>query len=111
MDELKSALVPTSSPLHGSAAELSWFPGKNVCEKLFPGKYFLENRYCCFFEIVSLSRKLCFSMGDVVGEIKNVPRKFGIKFSQHHDNAEEVRMRFIQVKSMVEWNAVLDEYY
>ena len=38
-------------------------------------------------------------------------RKFGIKFSQHHDKAEEVRMRFIQVKSMAEWNAVLDEYY
>jgi tRNA-dihydrouridine synthase B len=38
-------------------------------------------------------------------------RKFGIKFSQHHDNAEEVRMRFIQVKSMAEWTAVLDEYY
>ena len=38
-------------------------------------------------------------------------RKFGIKFSQHHENAAEVRMRFIQVKSMDEWNAVLDEYY
>ncbi|HIN09155.1 MAG TPA: tRNA-dihydrouridine synthase family protein [Phycisphaerales bacterium] len=38
-------------------------------------------------------------------------RKFGIKFSQHHDNSEEVRIRFIQVKSMDEWNAVLDEYY
>ena len=40
VDELKSALVPTSSPLHGSAAELSWFPGKNVCEKHFPGQIF-----------------------------------------------------------------------
>ena len=38
-------------------------------------------------------------------------RKFGIKFSQHHDKAEEVRVRFIQVKSMAEWNAVIDEYY
>lgn len=38
-------------------------------------------------------------------------RKFGIKFSQHHDKAEDVRIRFIQVKSMNDWNAVLEEYY
>ena len=38
-------------------------------------------------------------------------RKFGIKFSQHHEQAEEVRLRFIKVKSMGDWIAVLDEYY
>lgn len=38
-------------------------------------------------------------------------RKFGIKFSRHHPDAEAVRQAFIQVKSLAEWQRVLDHFY
>jgi tRNA-dihydrouridine synthase len=38
-------------------------------------------------------------------------RKFGIRFSAHHPNAEEVRRGFIAVNSTDGWRRVLDEHY
>jgi tRNA-dihydrouridine synthase B len=38
-------------------------------------------------------------------------RKFGIRFSAHHPQAEDVRLRMIAVSSMADWTAVLDEFY
>ena len=38
-------------------------------------------------------------------------RKFGIKFAIHHPDPEAVRSRFIAVRSIDEWNGVLDEFY
>ncbi|MFG0331145.1 MAG: tRNA dihydrouridine synthase [Phycisphaerales bacterium] len=38
-------------------------------------------------------------------------RKFGIKFSARHPQGEEVKMRFIRVKSLNDWRAVIEEYY
>ncbi|MEN0019762.1 MAG: tRNA-dihydrouridine synthase family protein [Planctomycetota bacterium] len=38
-------------------------------------------------------------------------RKFGIQFSRHHPNAEAVRRRMIEVSSLADWHAVLDEHY
>ncbi|MEE2908183.1 MAG: tRNA-dihydrouridine synthase, partial [Planctomycetota bacterium] len=38
-------------------------------------------------------------------------RKFGIKFSAHHPDPEAVRARFIAVRSIEEWHAVLDLFY
>ena len=38
-------------------------------------------------------------------------RKFGIKFSRHHDQADAVAKAFIAVKSLDDWRAVLEEYY
>lgn len=38
-------------------------------------------------------------------------RKFGIRFSQHHPRAEEVRQRMIGINSMRDWLAVLEEFY
>ena len=38
-------------------------------------------------------------------------RKFGIRFAEHHPNAEDVRRRFIGVNSQADWRAVLDEFY
>ena len=38
-------------------------------------------------------------------------RKFGIRFAAHHPEGEEVRKRFITVRSLAEWRAVLDEFY
>lgn len=38
-------------------------------------------------------------------------RKFGIKFSQHHPRGDVVAKAFIDVKSLDDWLAVLDEYY
>ncbi len=38
-------------------------------------------------------------------------RKFGIRFSAHHPEAEAVRRRFIAVSTLEDWRAVLDEYY
>lgn len=38
-------------------------------------------------------------------------RKFGIRFSQHHPRAEEVRQRMIAINSMRDWLAVLEEFY
>ncbi|VAX40868.1 hypothetical protein MNBD_PLANCTO03-1422, partial [hydrothermal vent metagenome] len=38
-------------------------------------------------------------------------RKFGIRFAEHHPQSEEVRQRFIKVKSLDEWRGVLEEFY
>ncbi|MEO0513237.1 MAG: tRNA-dihydrouridine synthase family protein [Planctomycetota bacterium] len=38
-------------------------------------------------------------------------RKFGIRFAQHHPDAELVRKRFIEVDSTESWQAVLDDHY
>ena len=38
-------------------------------------------------------------------------RKFGIKFSRHHPQGEAVRQAFIRVKSLNDWQAVLDTFY
>ncbi len=38
-------------------------------------------------------------------------RKFGIRFAQHHPRSDEVRKRFIAVKSHEEWRRVLEEAY
>ncbi len=38
-------------------------------------------------------------------------RKFGIKFSRHHHDADAVRQAFIHVKSLADWRAVLDTHY
>ncbi|VAX42077.1 hypothetical protein MNBD_PLANCTO03-2220, partial [hydrothermal vent metagenome] len=37
-------------------------------------------------------------------------RKFGIRFAEHHPQSEEVRQRFIKVKSLDEWRGVLEEF-
>ncbi len=38
-------------------------------------------------------------------------RKFGIRFSAHHPDADAVRRRFIAVATLEDWRAVLDEFY
>jgi len=38
-------------------------------------------------------------------------RKFGIRFCRHHPDAEAIRLRFIAVKNMRDWHAVLADYY
>jgi tRNA-dihydrouridine synthase len=38
-------------------------------------------------------------------------RKFGIRFSAHHPEAEPVRLGFIKVSTTEEWLAVLNEHY
>ena len=38
-------------------------------------------------------------------------RKFGIRFSAHHPEGEDVRRRFIACRSVDEWRAVIDEAY
>jgi nifR3 family TIM-barrel protein len=38
-------------------------------------------------------------------------RKFGIKFSRHHPDGAAVKDRFIRVKSLAEWHAVIGAYY
>ena len=38
-------------------------------------------------------------------------RKFGVRFSTHHPNADEVRRAFIAVSSHDEWKAVIDQHY
>lgn len=38
-------------------------------------------------------------------------RKFGIKFSRHHPDGEDVRMAFITVKTLAQWEDVLTRYY
>lgn len=38
-------------------------------------------------------------------------RKFGIRFSTHHPEADAVRRRFIAVNTLEDWRAVLDEFY
>ncbi|MEM7624418.1 MAG: tRNA-dihydrouridine synthase family protein [Planctomycetota bacterium] len=38
-------------------------------------------------------------------------RKFGIKFSRHHPDADAIKQAFIKVKSTADWRAVLDAFY
>ena len=38
-------------------------------------------------------------------------RKFGIRFSVHHDQADAVRKDFIAVKSKGDWQKVMDRWY
>jgi len=38
-------------------------------------------------------------------------RKFGIKFSQHHPDAESVKTRFVRCKTVNEWRAVIETSY
>lgn len=38
-------------------------------------------------------------------------RKFGIKFSRHHPDPESVAKAFITVKTLEQWQLVLEEYY
>jgi nifR3 family TIM-barrel protein len=50
---------------------------------------------------------------ELYGEIKCVPtmRKFGIKYSQHHPQQQEVRAAFCAVKQAGGWRDVLTEWY
>ena len=38
-------------------------------------------------------------------------RKFGIKFSAHHPNGDEVKREFIAARTTVEWMRVIDRWY
>ncbi|MEX0777481.1 MAG: tRNA-dihydrouridine synthase family protein [Phycisphaeraceae bacterium] len=38
-------------------------------------------------------------------------RKFGIKFSRHHPQAEQVARAYVSVKSLADWHAVIDRHY
>ena len=38
-------------------------------------------------------------------------RKFGIKFSRHHPQGDEVKKQFISTKNLADWQAVLDQWY
>lgn len=38
-------------------------------------------------------------------------RKFGIRFSRHHPQRVAIRQRFIAVKSLADWHAVLRDHY
>ncbi len=38
-------------------------------------------------------------------------RKFGIKFSRHHPAGDTIRQAFIKVKSLDDWQTVLDKHY
>jgi tRNA-dihydrouridine synthase len=54
--------------------------------------------------------RLCTALHGEVGGSRMM-RKFGIRFSVHHDDAETVRKAFIRVKSAADWQAVLDRWY
>jgi|TARA_B110000495_G_scaffold115698_1_gene100285 tRNA-dihydrouridine synthase B len=38
-------------------------------------------------------------------------RKFGIQFAKHHPNPVEMKQQFIQVESMDQWKAVIEQHY
>ena len=38
-------------------------------------------------------------------------RKFGIRFSRHHPEADDIRQAFIACKSLDDWHGVLDRFY
>lgn len=38
-------------------------------------------------------------------------RKFGIKFSRHHPQGEQVKAEFIRCKSVADWRAVVERWY
>jgi len=48
---------------------------------------------------------------DPEGHTAREMRKFGIRFSAHHPDAETIRRRFIAAESLDDWQAVLDESY
>ncbi|MEM9882289.1 MAG: tRNA-dihydrouridine synthase [Planctomycetota bacterium] len=50
---------------------------------------------------------------DLHGEAQasRMMRKFGIRFSRHHPEADAIKSAFIRVKSTDDWRAVLDDYY
>ncbi|MEM6458045.1 MAG: tRNA-dihydrouridine synthase family protein [Planctomycetota bacterium] len=50
---------------------------------------------------------------DLHGEAQasRMMRKFGIRFSRHHPEADAIKAAFIRVKSTDDWRAVLDDYY
>lgn len=45
------------------------------------------------------------------GAASRMMRKFGIKFSRHHPQGEEVAKSFIAVKSTADWQAVVQQWY
>ncbi|MBB6430833.1 tRNA dihydrouridine synthase [Algisphaera agarilytica] len=45
------------------------------------------------------------------GQASRMMRKFGIKFSRHHPQADAIKQSFIKVKSTDDWRAVLAYYY
>ncbi|MCP4758065.1 MAG: tRNA-dihydrouridine synthase family protein [Planctomycetes bacterium] len=45
------------------------------------------------------------------GGASRMMRKFGIRFSVHHDQADAVRKDFIAVKSKGDWQKVMDRWY
>lgn len=45
------------------------------------------------------------------GSASRQMRKFGIKFAAHHPDQQAVKNRFIAVRSIDEWHAVLDEFF
>lgn len=38
-------------------------------------------------------------------------RKFGIKFSRHHPQGEQVRLEFIRCRSVADWRGVIERWY
>ncbi|MDP6987560.1 MAG: tRNA-dihydrouridine synthase family protein [Phycisphaerales bacterium] len=54
--------------------------------------------------------RLCAALHGEAGGSRMM-RKFGIRFSVHHEQAETVRKAFIAVKSAADWQRVLDRYY
>jgi tRNA-dihydrouridine synthase len=38
-------------------------------------------------------------------------RKFGIKFSRHHPQADQIKKQFIATKTLADWQSVLDNWY
>jgi len=54
--------------------------------------------------------RLCMALHGETGASRMM-RKFGIRFSVHHDEAETVRKAFIAVQSADEWHSVLDSWY
>ncbi|MEM9420295.1 MAG: tRNA-dihydrouridine synthase family protein [Planctomycetota bacterium] len=45
------------------------------------------------------------------GQASRMMRKFGIKFSRHHPQADAIKQSFIKVKSTDDWRAVLADFY
>jgi len=54
--------------------------------------------------------RLCMAMHGEQGASRMM-RKFGIRFSVHHPDAEAVRREFIGVSSAEDWRSVLDRWY
>lgn len=50
-------------------------------------------------------------MRDPEGHTGRTMRKFAIRFAAHHPHPDDVRRRFIEVTSLDQWRAVLDDWY